>query len=410
VSDEPTPELRALAARLFAAGRAERAAPALGRRLMLIEPPPAVPPAASAARNPPPIVEGDRAAESTRRERPPRLAIWFAAAGLLALGVSSWLALEHEVAPPTISAERVPGTGAAALERWPREPGDDTARRQESRVVGAFVAEPRDESQARAEEHREMSGAVARGKRSASRPAPAPSSSPRAPAPQAVVTATAGSARAAQTSALERGSPGGASETGALGLTTRTPASGSAVTTKHAPGTGDAPALELTTRAPAPNSGNSAPTLLAELQLLERARAALRSGNAAQALELLERHATTFSGSPAARLLPDSRAPQPASGSEARAPQPASDSEARPTVAPTASVPRAAPPAREGVARGLATEAAVLRIETYAALGRQREASELAERFVRDNPNSAFGDRVKSFIRSARPASRERRP
>jgi hypothetical protein len=46
-------------------------------------------------------------------------------------------------------------------------------------------------------------------------------------------------------------------------------------------------------------------------------------------------------------------------------------------------------------------------METYAALGRHREASELAERFVRENPNSAFGDRARSFIHGASLAPRD---
>lgn len=77
---------------------------------------------------------------------------------------------------------------------------------------------------------------------------------------------------------------------------------------------------------------------------MERARTALRSGNGAQALELLDRHARERSGT------------------------------------------------------ALEAEATLLRIETLAALGRRSEASELAARFVRESPNSALGDRAKSFI------------
>ena len=90
-------------------------------------------------------------------------------------------------------------------------------------------------------------------------------------------------------------------------------------------------------------------TLLAELDLLKRARTALRSGDGGQALELLGQRA------------------------------------------------------REHTGNGLDAEATLLRIEALAALGRQGEASELATRFVRENPNSALGDRAKSFIRATVP-------
>ena len=53
---------------------------------------------------------------------------------------------------------------------------------------------------------------------------------------------------------------------------------------------------------------------------------------------------------------------------------------------------------RERASSGLAAEATLLRIETLDALGRRRESSELARRFVLENPNSALGDRAKSFI------------
>jgi hypothetical protein len=88
-------------------------------------------------------------------------------------------------------------------------------------------------------------------------------------------------------------------------------------------------------------------TLLAELELLERAKTRLRSGDAGGALTLLDQHG------------------------------------------------------RERAGRGLDAEATMLRIETYAALGRHGDASELAARFVRENRNSALADRAKSFIRNA---------
>jgi outer membrane protein assembly factor BamD (BamD/ComL family) len=90
-------------------------------------------------------------------------------------------------------------------------------------------------------------------------------------------------------------------------------------------------------------------TLLAEIELLKRARTVLRSGDAAQAIELLTRHA------------------------------------------------------RERTGNGLEAEATLLRIEALAALGQHADASELATRFVHENPNSALGDRAKRFIRATPP-------
>jgi hypothetical protein len=45
----------------------------------------------------------------------------------------------------------------------------------------------------------------------------------------------------------------------------------------------------------------------------------------------------------------------------------------------------------------LEAEATLLRIEALASVGRRTEASELARRFVRANPNSALADRAKAF-------------
>jgi len=50
---------------------------------------------------------------------------------------------------------------------------------------------------------------------------------------------------------------------------------------------------------------------------------------------------------------------------------------------------------RERTGNELEAEATLLRSEALAALVRQGEASELAARFVRDNPNSALDDRAK---------------
>jgi hypothetical protein len=112
-----------------------------------------------------------------------------------------------------------------------------------------------------------------------------------------------------------------------------------------------APSAPASSAAPSADPAARVPpmTLRAELELLKRARTALRSGDAAQALELLSLQA------------------------------------------------------RERTGNGLGAEATLLRIEALAARGRHGDASELAARFVRDNPNSALGDRAKSFIRSPGP-------
>jgi hypothetical protein len=90
-------------------------------------------------------------------------------------------------------------------------------------------------------------------------------------------------------------------------------------------------------------------TLVDEIELLKDARAALRAGQGRQALNLLDRYA------------------------------------------------------RERSSSGLEAEATLLRIEALSEVGRTKEASELAARFVRNNPNSALGDRAKSFMGSSQP-------
>lgn len=94
-----------------------------------------------------------------------------------------------------------------------------------------------------------------------------------------------------------------------------------------------------------PASSPAPSRLLAELELLKQARTALRSGNGTRAIELLDR--------------------------------------------------------RERGGSELEAEATLLRIEALSSLGRRREASDLAVAFVKANPNSALGDRAKSFILSA---------
>ena len=77
MSDEPTPQLRALAVKLFAAGRAERPGPALGRRLALIAP------LGDAAVKPSPQSSGAR--PGTRN----RIAFWLSAETLTTAKPSS---------------------------------------------------------------------------------------------------------------------------------------------------------------------------------------------------------------------------------------------------------------------------------------------------------------------------------
>jgi outer membrane protein assembly factor BamD (BamD/ComL family) len=90
-------------------------------------------------------------------------------------------------------------------------------------------------------------------------------------------------------------------------------------------------------------------TLVGELDLLKRARAALRSGDTRQALALLDTHARERGGSE------------------------------------------------------LIAEATLLRIEALSALGERVTASDLARRFVHDSPHSALSDRAKSFISADTP-------
>lgn len=281
MSDEPTPEVRELAAKLFAAARSEEPGPALRRRLLLLDSPHALsvasPGAGVASRGSSAIV----AARS-------RLIRGVAAAALLASGAGVWLVLEHDTPELSISPERVPGgppEASAVAAPAPALPPADEAKRAASesapRVDTERVAAPRP-------------------------PPLRPREVPRSEViPEVIPDATVTDAPPS-----------------------RTP---SAVTSPAAP-----PLAKPM-------------TLLGELELLKRARTALRSGEAEQALELLERHARERSG------------------------------------------------------KGLDAEATLLRIETLAALGRHADASALAARFVRDNPNGALNDRAKSFIRAAAP-------
>lgn len=279
MSDEPSPEVRELAAKLFAAARAEQPGPALGRRLLLLEPPRVGQGVASSR------------AEAASRRAPAvvparsRFFIGLAAAALLASGAGLWLVSGHDARPLSISPERTPGRPPSLS----REPSTELSAMPSAVPPGEA---PRAAS--------ETAPRVDTGERVApSRPAPPRS---RAAPRRKVVQPSSGPASSAGTSS-------------------------------------------------APPASAKPMTLLGELELLKRARSALRSGDGGQALELLDRHA------------------------------------------------------RERTSNGLDAEANLLRIEALAALGRHGDASVLAARFVRDNPNNALGDRAKSFIRAAAPGT-----
>jgi hypothetical protein len=271
MSDEPSAEVRELAAKLFAAGRAEQPGPALGRRLLLLE-----------ASHPRPSVVSPRAGVASMRSRWVR---GLAAAALLVSGAGLWLVLQHDAPELSISAERLPG-------RPPSSSPEPSAV-----AAPAPALPPPEEAKPPLSESRPRVEAAKR----VAPPRELPPRPREAPRPE--------------------------------------------VTSTDAP-----PALTpsaATSAAPPPKA--KAMTLLGELELLKRARSALRSGDGEQALELLDRHA------------------------------------------------------RERASNGLDAEATLLRIEALAAVGRHADASALAARFVRDNPNSALGDRAKSFIRAAAP-------
>jgi hypothetical protein len=278
MTDEPTPEVRALAAKLFAAGRAERPGPALGRRLLLLEPPAADDGAPSPTEQ---IPWGARA--------PSRLALWLAAAALIASGIGLFFVLERDPGAVNISPERDPGrshaNSAPAAAAVPAAPTGSEAQRNNA----AELQPGADEVQSAA-------------------PRSVPAAHPRA---------------REQRRAVDSAAPQSAT-----------------------PNDGVAPNAAETADSPAQRSPM---TLLAELDLLKRARSALRSGEGGQALELLEQRE------------------------------------------------------RAHTSNGLDAEATLLRIETLAALGKPGAASELATRFVRENPNSTLGDRAKSFIRNSAP-------
>ncbi len=113
--------------------------------------------------------------------------------------------------------------------------------------------------------------------------------------------------------------------------------------------------LARTREAPAAPSPTRA-ALAEQLEWLKQARVALRSGDSVRALELLETYESKRAGA------------------------------------------------------DLQDEANLLRIEALAAMGRQAEATLLAERLVRENPNSPLVDRARSFIRDAASESHRNAP
>jgi hypothetical protein len=108
-----------------------------------------------------------------------------------------------------------------------------------------------------------------------------------------------------------------------------------------------APPVSVPGAAPVVAPGPSSNTLVEELDWLKRARVALRAGDSAQALALLQEFESKYAASE------------------------------------------------------LKAEAMLLQIESLAVAGRKAEASELAERFVRNAPYSPLVDRARSFIQSA---------
>jgi len=286
MSDEPTPELRALAATLFAAGRAERPGPALGRRLSLIEP--------SSAALPAPARQRQSAAPRLRASRAhSALPLWLAAAALLAGGAGLWLSGDRE-APIRISPERE-SRGVSTTPRKQAEAAEQVLKREAAAEATTAERPALDDGPER-------------------RASPSP---PRPPPRRALAEPVVDAPRSAAPPAA-------------------------------APQRAETP----TTTTPAAASPRAQPlTLSAELDLLKRARAALRSGAGEQALGLLDQHSHERGGN------------------------------------------------------GLDAEATLLRIEALSALGRQDEASQLATRFVAANPNNALGDRARSFIRRAQPGT-----
>lgn len=234
MTDSPAPELQELASRLFAAARAERPGPALGRRLALI---------------PEPLVQ--RKARAPASEAAPRkfgavawrLGLGFAAAALLALSVTRWLSPRAI----TISAEQpsnrsIPSELPALPLRQLSVPQPAVQDRTAAlRLDHAETAPPNTTDPARPSRTR-----AARSHGRKPRVTSAPSMPPRSPPPAPPGTAL-----------------------------------GAASTT--APSMASLPRSEPL-------------SLRAELQLLESARSSLRAGDSQRALALLDQRAQIGSG------------------------------------------------------------------------------------------------------------------
>ncbi|MET0413574.1 MAG: hypothetical protein ABW217_19860, partial [Polyangiaceae bacterium] len=137
MTDERSSELNELAQRLFAAGRAERPAPSLERRMLMIEPSPLERAGALPASEP--------AASRARRIGPVRSSWgrWVALAALLAGATGLWLQLRAPVRPLSISAETV---GPVASSPEPARP--DPAERATSAPAPAPAPAATDKSSA----------------------------------------------------------------------------------------------------------------------------------------------------------------------------------------------------------------------------------------------------------------------
>jgi hypothetical protein len=261
VSEEPSDDVRELAAKLFAAGRAERPGPALGRRLLLIQPP------AAAGKADMVSTRSSEGRELTRERAAvaghSRWAVGLAALAFAAGGFGIWLssAAEPKI---RISAER----GARHAEGIPRAPSGSAG------VAGALEARAGSEAVASALASRE--GAARDVDEGAARDVDEGAARDRAVAPR-------GSGRSAPA-----GSRGGAPRR-AEGKAARG-ASGSSVAKVS-------PAAAPTSMPPSESTGGGVPMALTEeLALLRDARAALRSHDAHRALELIERHAAARTG------------------------------------------------------------------------------------------------------------------
>jgi hypothetical protein len=306
VSDEPRPELRALAEQLFAAGRAERPGPALGRRLLLIEPAPT----SRDSRAPSSGVEPRESASASRGRRARALGASVAAAVAFAAGsVGLWWSLGQgphiDMSPDPVSTRARPAPTTSSPPAPPSPPTQPEQRVLSRDVVKAPVAPD----------------AVR---------APAPTTPARAPQRMAAATRLPPQRAANEPTSAEPSAASAAREAPEPPARAAEPAHATTVPT---------PDPQRATLPAAPALG-----LSEELALLKEARIALRAGEARRALDVLDRHA------------------------------------------------------RARAADGLHAEATLLRIEALAALGRRAEASQLAARFVHENPFNALADRAKSFI------------